>query len=61
MWLLNPTSEPMPVVAGELFGFGTGQYNNQVVLGILAFQFTAAVVHGLQLKEFCIDACLRQC
>ncbi|CAK9097688.1 FO synthase subunit 1, partial [Durusdinium trenchii] len=31
VWLLNSTSEAMEMDAGELFGFGTGQYQNQVV------------------------------
>ena len=49
MWLLNPTSEPMQVVAGELVGFGTGQYTNQVVLGVSASHIVYIVVHRLQL------------
>ena len=31
VWLLNSTSEAMEMDAEELFGFGTGQYQNQVV------------------------------
>eukprot|EP00438_Fugacium_kawagutii_P006468 Skav206265 [mRNA] locus=scaffold265:244596:255091:- [translate_table: standard] len=30
IWLLNPTEEDMEVTAGELFGFGTGQFANVV-------------------------------
>ena len=71
VWLLNPTSEPMQVVAGELFGFGTGQYINQVVLGALAFHITLLLLStgcGCSSrksfwhcsKEFCIDAGMRQ-
>lgn len=35
VWLLNSVSDPMEIVAGELFGFGTGQYSNQVVMRFL--------------------------
>ena len=31
VWLLNTSEEPMDVPPGELFGFGTGAYVNQVV------------------------------
>lgn len=31
LWLTNPTADSMEISAGELFGFGTGQYQNVVV------------------------------
>ncbi|CAK9076028.1 unnamed protein product [Durusdinium trenchii] len=31
LWLVNSSNEEMEVTAGELFGFGTGSYNTQVV------------------------------
>jgi len=31
VWLTNPTGDSMEISAGELFGFGTGQYQNVVV------------------------------
>ena len=31
VWLTNPTGDSMDISAGELFGFGTGQYQNAVV------------------------------